>query len=278
MAEGFVLLLLAGGASTFSMLSPTGLRRRATSQQRPMRRIGKSWHSMTSASKEEEGAASAAPHVVAPHPSKRCSHVSAGAKEDSSSLGPLPRVVVPKKLMDFLYSLHVPGDKRRGITGRLLEYMGRSETMTSMGYHFWPLMAEMVRQTDWRVRVFAVDPPDMYAHDECFFLIIQKDGTDGRTHRGEGTQFAVLAGNHPTDTACKQLKELVRRDNITQCALVMKGAVWTMMYYDRDRDRLMPTMGRPIGNIDVNVSKDGSEQLGGYGAQTVVDYVREARP
>jgi len=70
---------------------------------------------------------------------------------------PLPKVVVPPELRQYIHDAAVDPYLIDDTYGKL-RY--RQWTVTHEGYFFWPLMHELVRQTDWRAVVWCADGSD----------------------------------------------------------------------------------------------------------------------
>ncbi|CEM18146.1 unnamed protein product [Vitrella brassicaformis CCMP3155] len=182
------------------------------------------------------------------------------APSDKVESAPLGRVDLPDTLLEFL-GFAINGDRQHHIPGRFPRG-GRSGQETSNGHILWPMLYELIRQTDWRVKAWCVDGPDE-KHDNCFLYIIQKDGTGKLPTTGDGTQFALMVGENTSDKALDDLKWLMRKEGIMQCMYAARGHIWIPMYLDSETDQLMPIRYEGIA-LTANE---------GEGPQAIINYI-----
>jgi len=202
---------------------------------------------------------------------------------------PLPKVTVPVEMRRFFFdTAYSAGIK--GILTKTLKVSRRPRNITYGGYYFWLLMYELVRQTDWRVVVSAVDGPNaddghdygdggddydpewdedeeeevvVEKEDVFTLIVIEKDGLNLKIKsEDDGTLFAVLMGVQLSNKAYDDLIWLMRDRGITQCAAVIEKR-WYCKYLDHDTNKLVDTMDEPIHLVDES----------GMGAQKAIDYI-----
>mmetsp|Transcript_8384 Transcript_8384/g.23853 ORF Transcript_8384/g.23853 Transcript_8384/m.23853 type:complete len:310 (+) Transcript_8384:124-1053(+) len=169
---------------------------------------------------------------------------------------PLPKVVVPPELREYIHDAAHYSTRAAGINRMYGKLRYRQWTITHEGYFFWPSMHELVRQTEWRVVVWCADGPDdkrdvdieYGTADEYNLFLIEKDGLNvsldidsDRNFKFDGTLFAVVKGIVGCKKAWADLRWLMRVHDIKQCASVV-GNRWYFYYYDREADEFVKTM------------------------------------